>query len=81
MADAPTDRDTDDDTGGATDRRSTAGAPLWVKVSGIIALVVVVVFVVLTLTGRGGHGPGRHGLSDERGHTPPSGVTHGGQQP
>jgi hypothetical protein len=37
------------------------GTPRWVKVFGIIALVVVIAFAILVLTGRGGdHGPGRH---------------------
>jgi hypothetical protein len=58
----------------------TAGTPRWVKVAGIVVLVLVVVFVVLKLTGLGGsHGPGRHapGADAPRGHTgPPSGVTH-----
>ena len=36
-----------------------ARMPLWVKVSGVIALVAIAVFVVLHLTGNspGGHGP------------------------
>jgi ABC-type transporter Mla subunit MlaD len=39
----------------------TIGTPRWVKVFGIIALVVVVLFVILLITGHGGkHGPGRH---------------------
>jgi ABC-type transporter Mla subunit MlaD len=38
----------------------TAGTPRWVKVFGIIALVVVVLFVVMIIAGRGDHGPGRH---------------------
>ena len=41
---------------------STAGTPRWVKVFGVIALVVVVVFVVLLLARGGEHGPGRHSL-------------------
>jgi hypothetical protein len=57
-----------------------AGTPRWVKVAGIIALVLVLVFVVLKLTGVGGsHGPGRHatGADTSRGHTrPPPGITH-----
>ena len=62
---------------------ATVGPPRWVKVSGAIALVVIVLFVVLALTGRGGeHGPGRHAPSaGPVGHTPPPGVTHGEQQP
>ncbi len=40
---------------------STIGTPRWVKVFGVIAIVVIVAFVVLMITGRGGgHGPGRH---------------------
>ena len=35
-----------------------AGVPRWVKVFGLIALLVVVLLVVLLVTG--GHGPGRH---------------------
>ena len=33
------------------------GTPRWVKVFGIIALALVLLFVILMLTG---HGPGRH---------------------
>jgi hypothetical protein len=38
------------------------GTPRWVKVFGVIALVVVLLFVILFLTRwpGGGHGPGRH---------------------
>jgi hypothetical protein len=37
------------------------GTPRWVMVFGVIALVVVLLFVILLLTrGPGGHGPGRH---------------------
>jgi hypothetical protein len=35
----------------------TGGTPRWVKVFGIIALALVLLFVILMLTG---HGPGRH---------------------
>ena len=34
-----------------------AGTPRWVKVSGVIALVIVVLLVVLLLSG---HGPAQH---------------------
>jgi hypothetical protein len=62
----------DPDTGS---EEPLAGAPRWVKVFGIVALVVILLFVVLLVTGRGGeHGPGRHGMS--------TGVAaHGQQQP
>jgi hypothetical protein len=51
------------------------GTPRWVKVFGIIALVLILLFVIMMLTGRGGrHGPGRHIPSGGGlvGHTPPS---------
>lgn len=57
----------------------TAGTPRWVKVFGIIALVVIVLVVVMLIAGRGGHGPGRHspGGDGSGGQTgPPPGVTH-----
>jgi hypothetical protein len=74
MADPPPYPDTGDDTGVGPERGSTTSTPLWVKVSGAIALVLVLLFVVLMLTG--GHGPGRHtGLG---GHTPPSSVKEHG---
>jgi hypothetical protein len=38
----------------------TAGTPRWVKVFGIIAIVVVVLLVVMIIAGRGDHGPGSH---------------------
>jgi hypothetical protein len=84
MAESPDYTDADPETGPA--RRLTTGTPRWVKVSGIIALALVVAFVVLKLTGVGGsHGPGRHTPGGDttpagdtsRGHTgPPPGVTH-----
>ena len=59
------------------------GTPRWVKVFGIIALVLVLLFVILLLTDPGRHGPGRHIPSgNPAGQTPPSSVTeHGVQQP
>jgi hypothetical protein len=68
MADPPPYPDTGDDTG---------STPRWVKVFGIIALVVVLLFVILMfIRGPGGrHGPGRHMPSgDTGGQTPPSSV-------
>jgi hypothetical protein len=57
------------------------GTPRWVRVFGIIALVVIMLFIFLMFTrGPGGHGPDRHVRStDPRWHTPP--VEHGVQQP
>ena len=35
--------------------------PRWVKVGGVLALVVVVVLAIMLISGRGrDHGPGRH---------------------
>ena len=35
--------------------------PTWVKIAGVIALVVVLVVAIVMVTGLGGtHGPGRH---------------------
>lgn len=56
------------------DVESASGTPRWVKVFGLVALALVLLFVVLQLTGVGGdHGPGRHGGSG--GQAPPSGPT------
>lgn len=63
MADPPLDPDSNEDT----------STPRWVKVFGIIALVVVLLFVILLLT-RGPHGPGRHTDGDGS-HAPRPGVT------
>ena len=57
------------------DRSSPPGAPRWVKVFGIIAAVVLLVFVVLLVTGNR-HGPGRH---LDGGNERPAGVEHGTQ--
>jgi hypothetical protein len=76
MADPPHYPDNGDDTGVGPDSESTASTPRWVKVSGIIVVVLVLLFVVVHLAGGGlrGHTPG--------GHTPPSSVKeHGVQQP
>jgi hypothetical protein len=76
MADSPPYSDTGDETGVGSDRESTT-TPRWVKVFGIIALVLVLLFVIMLLTGvGGGHGPGRHTASgDPGGQTRPSSVT------
>ncbi|MGM0875727.1 MAG: hypothetical protein ACQEWV_13230 [Bacillota bacterium] len=43
------------------DRESNPSTPRWVKVFGIIAIVLALLFVIMHLTGIGGnHGPGRH---------------------
>jgi hypothetical protein len=66
MADPPLSPETDDATGLRPGGEPTAGMPRWVKVSLIIAIVLVLALVISFLAGVG-HGPGLH--------TPP--VEHG----
>ena len=58
MADPPRDPEADGSELGLT-RASPGGTPRWVKVCGIVALIVVALFVVLLVIG-GPHNPGRH---------------------
>ncbi len=53
-------------------RGSAPGAPRWVKVFGITAAVVVLVFLVLLITVKD-HGPGRH---LDGGNERPAGAEH-----
>lgn len=54
-----------------SDNESNTRTPRWVKVFGIIAFVLVLLFVILQLTG-GVHGPGRHTQSEgSKDPTPP----------
>lgn len=63
------------DAGLGPDRESTIGTPRWVRVFGIIFLVVVLLFVILVFTrGPGGRGP--HALQEHEEHE--SGITDGG---
>jgi hypothetical protein len=56
------------------------GTPRWVKVSGIVALVLVLLFVIMLITDPGRHGPDRHTRSGgPGGHTPA--IEHRVQQP
>ena len=57
MADLPPYPDTGGDPGVETDHGSTTSTPRWVKALGIIALVMVLLFIILHLTfgGLGGH--------------------------
>jgi hypothetical protein len=59
---------------------STRGTPRWVKVFGIIALVLVLLFVISLLAGVR-HGPGLHTPSGDAGGSTrhPSAVEHGEQ--
>ena len=70
MADQPSSPERD----GSADRGPTAGPPPWVKVSGIIALVLVVLLLILLLAGDN-HGPGRHQSSRGHGGQLPPGAT------
>ena len=49
------------DDGAPHEGELIVGAPRWVKVFGIIAVILIVLFLVLIFTrGPGGHGPRRH---------------------
>ncbi|MFC0274843.1 hypothetical protein ACFFIX_26395 [Metabacillus herbersteinensis] len=49
------------DTGAKPTEDRPPSTPRWVKVSGIIVISLVLLFVIMKLTGIGGnHGPGRH---------------------
>lgn len=51
-----------------THPESYPGAPRWVKVMGIIAVVVgLLILLFLATGGPGGHGPGRHASPAEQG--------------
>lgn len=54
---------TGDDVDASPGRGSPPGAPRWVKVSGIIALVLALLVAVVLLLGGGGHGPAQHSSS------------------
>jgi hypothetical protein len=60
MDDPPTSSDTSE----VSNQDSTTSTPRWVKVFGILAVVVALLFVVMLLAGGGRHGPSRHRVSD-----------------
>jgi hypothetical protein len=60
LADPPAYPASGDDTGAESDPEATTGTPRWVKVFGVIALVLVVLVVLMLVVGGGNHGPGRH---------------------
>ena len=47
-------------TSGVPNRDAPPATPRWVKIFGIVALVLIVIVVLAMLLG-GNHGPGRHG--------------------
>jgi hypothetical protein len=53
MIDRPSHPYSSDDAGVRPDRESPPSTPRWVKVFGVIGLVLVLLFVILHLTGRG----------------------------
>ena len=64
MADSPPRPDPDRDTADALRQAPGAGTrpgtPRWVKLFGVIALLLLVLAVVMLVAGGGNHGPGRH---------------------
>ena len=74
MTDSPL---TPDDPAAGREHQPTAATPLWVKVFGIIAIAVLLIFAAVMFTqGPGGHGPGRHsGSLDRDGHAPVYSLT------
>ena len=60
MADRLPYSDSGEDTGGGPKRGATPGTPRWVKVFGVITLVLVLLVVTLMVASSGNHGPGRH---------------------
>ncbi len=60
------------------DLNSNPPTPRWVKVFGIIGIVLVLLFGIIKLAGGGNHGPGRHmpsGSVPANGETLPASVT------
>jgi hypothetical protein len=60
--DGQTDLKSKEDAGMGSSSRPGAGTPRWVKVFGIILVILVLLFIVTLLIG-GGHGPARHTAS------------------
>ena len=50
-----------------TDRPQYAGTPRWVKLSGIVTLVLLVLVVIVMVASGRNHGPGRHMPSGDAG--------------
>jgi hypothetical protein len=79
MANLPPTPNSGDDLGVGPDREYP-GIPRWVKVFGIIVIILVLLVGIILLTSVGGpHGPGRHSPSGgSGGPTPP--IEQGVQQ-
>ncbi len=67
MTDAPRNHDLQSDTGDGTDRGAPPGMPGWVKLSGVIVIILVllVVGLMFIVDRQGGHGPGQHGAGGQ----------------
>ena len=50
--------------GNAQTEAEPPGAPRWVKVTALVALVAALLIGLLLLFGGGNHGPGRHSAAD-----------------
>jgi hypothetical protein len=74
MADRPPYPGSGDVPRGGPDRGSPAGTPRWVKVLGIIIVVLLLLVGIMVLIG-GEHGPGRH-APPARVDTPPASGDH-----
>lgn len=57
-------REIDEDLG-KIESESTTNTPRWVKMFGIIAIVLVLLVVLIMIISGGEHGPGRHIKSDD----------------
>lgn len=69
MADPSRDPNDPDDTRMNPGEESPPRTPRWVKLFGIIVLLLILAFVIVKLIGVGGdHGPGRHSSSDSTSH-------------
>lgn len=59
MGKLPNNSNTGDDTGMSHNKDGPPSTPRWVKVSGIIAIAIILLIIIKIFIG-GDHGPGRH---------------------
>ena len=69
MAEPPTDRNENGAAGGARDPDAPPGMPRWVKVFGVVVVLLVLVLLAMLLFGPGEHGPRRHAPPVQHGST------------
>ena len=53
-------RHTEEEDTSMSDRKSTTSTPRWVKVSGLVVIILVLLAVAIMVISGGEHGPGRH---------------------